>query len=225
MEIFHSDVDAPLPSARFYCRRAKRWLDVAFAALLMLFIWPILVGSMLLVKRDGGPALFAHWRIGRGGRPFVLWKIRTMQVHAEGWLTKYLDSCPNAAAEWAEHRKLAKDPRVTAIGRFLRRWKIDELPQLWNVALGEMSLVGPRPVTKSELDDFPDHRQVFEHCRPGITGPWQINGISTYSRRISQDKEYAMHVSLALDLNVMLKTPAAILRSGAVRLVQKAQEE
>ena len=198
---------------------AKRALDIAGAALLLaLFALPMLVIA-LLVRMDGGPAFYAHPRVGRGGRVFGCLKFRSMVTDSEARLAALLASDEAARAEWAEHRKLRRDPRVTRIGRFLRASSLDELPQLINVLKGEMSLVGPRPVQAAELAQY--YGAAAEHymlVRPGITGPWQVSGRSetSYDRRVALDVAYATQPSLIEDIRILLRTPLAVLaRRGA----------
>jgi exopolysaccharide production protein ExoY len=198
---------------------AKRALDIVVAfALLVLLAVPMLVIAAL-VRADGGPALFSHTRVGRGGKPFGCLKFRTMVVDAEARLAALLAADEAASAEWAATRKLRNDPRVTRIGRFLRATSLDELPQLINVLKGEMSLVGPRPVQAAELATY--YGAAAEHyqlVRPGITGPWQISGRSDtgYERRVALDVAYATRPSLLEDLRILALTPKAVLaRRGA----------
>lgn len=198
---------------------AKRAMDVAVAGLaLALLALPMLV-LVLLVRADGGPAFFAHKRVGKGGKLFGCLKFRSMVPDAEQKLNKVLESDPAAREEWATSRKLKNDPRVTRTGKFLRATSLDELPQLINVLKGEMSLVGPRPVTQAELTaNYGAAAEHYQLVRPGITGPWQVSGRSetTYDRRVALDVAYATQPSLLTDLRVLLATPAAVLlRRGA----------
>ena len=193
-------------------------MDIVIAALALLLLSPLLIGASLLVLLDGGPVLFAHERVGRDGRSFRCWKLRTMVSGAETLLTEYLSYHPMAQHEWLVAQKLAFDPRATAIGRALRRSSIDEIPQLLNVLRGEMSLVGPRPVTREELLRYGDEAMRYMSVRPGLTGPWQISGRSGvgYQARIALDVEYARHHSLIGDILILLKTPRVVFsRRGA----------
>lgn len=198
---------------------AKRALDIAGASALLLALLVPLLLIALLVRADGGPVLFAHRRIGRGGRPFGCLKFRTMVPDAERRLAALLEADPDARAEWEATRKLRRDPRVTWIGRFLRASSLDELPQLINVLRGEMSLVGPRPVLDVELSTY--YGVAAEHyrsVRPGLTGLWQVSGRSdtSYATRVALDVAYITRPSLREDLRILLRTPAAILlRRGA----------
>ncbi|TDH61068.1 sugar transferase [Dankookia rubra] len=199
----------------------KRGLDILGAGLLLLLILPVLLPIILIVRRDGGPALYSHTRIGRAGRPFPCLKFRSMVLDAETRLAELLASDPAAAEEWATRRKLPHDPRITRIGAFLRRTSLDELPQLLNVLRGEMSLVGPRPVVQEELDLHYSPAAAAMYCemRPGITGLWQISGRSdtTYAERVMLDTRYVRGWSLLFDLHILCKTiPAVLKRRGAV---------
>ena len=199
----------------------KRCLDILGAGALLLISLPIFLGIALIVRRDGGPVLFRHTRVGFGGRTFPCLKFRSMVTDAEKRLAKLLAEDPVAAEEWATRRKLPHDPRITRIGAFLRRTSLDELPQLLNVLRGEMSLVGPRPVVREELDLHynPAAAAAYAETRPGITGLWQISGRSdtTYAERVTLDTRYAREWSLALDIKILLRTvPAVLKRRGAV---------
>lgn len=198
--------------------RAKRLLDIVLASFLIFLTFPLLLGISLLVAMDGGPVLFKHHRIGRYGAGFGCLKFRTMILGAEECLDEYLSYHPEARAEWERDRKLTFDPRVTKIGRFLRISSLDELPQLLNVLRGEMSIVGPRPVTQEELAQYGGVAKLYRSVRPGITGLWQISGRNdtTYAARVSLDERYVRNWSLALDLGILLRTPVVVLaRRGA----------
>jgi len=198
---------------------AKRAMDLAIAGVLLaLLALPMLIIAAI-ARADGGPALFAHTRIGRAGRKFGCLKFRSMVVDAERRLAELLERDADAAAEWEATRKLKNDPRVTRIGKFLRATSLDELPQLINVLKGEMSLVGPRPVTATELAaNYGAAAEHYQLVRPGITGPWQVSGRSetSYDRRVALDVAYATQPSLVTDIRLLLATPAAVLlRRGA----------
>ena len=200
-------------------RGLKLGLDFVIAALALIFLSPLLLAIAVYVKCDGGPALYAQRRIGRGGRHFRCWKFRTMVVGAEQKLQALLASDPAAAAEWARTQKLTADPRVTGVGAVLRRTSLDELPQLLNVLGGDMSLVGPRPITDAEVERYADDIECYYAVRPGVTGLWQVSGRSetTYARRVQLDVRYVRNWSLLQDLSILLKTiPAVLLRRGAV---------
>jgi exopolysaccharide production protein ExoY len=167
---------------------------------------------------SAGPALFRHRRVGFNGKHFDCLKFRTMVTDAPERLRQLLDSDPVAAAEWTANRKLRYDPRVTAIGASLRKSSLDELPQLFNVLRGEMSIVGPRPVTEEELVRYSGAVNAYLACRPGITGLWQVSGRSTttYNKRIACDTFYARNWSMTLDAKIVIVTiPALLLSDGA----------
>ncbi len=198
----------------------KRSMDVVGALALLLACLPVFLALAILIRRDGGPAFYAHPRIGRQGRRFGCLKFRSMVVDADRRLAALLESDPAARAEWEATRKLRHDPRVTRVGRFLRSTSLDELPQLLNVLRGEMSLVGPRPVTAAELEVQYGAAAATHYAsvRPGITGPWQVSGRSdtSYASRVALDVHYATNPSIWTDIRILLHTPVAVLlRRGA----------
>ena len=198
---------------------AKRAMDIAIAGTALILAAPFFIVVSLLVRADGGPAFYAHPRVGRGGTIFGCLKFRSMVVDSKERLEALLAADPAARAEWEQTRKLRHDPRVTRIGRFLRATSLDELPQLINVLRGEMSVVGPRPVTQAELDSY--YGAAAAHyltVRPGITGLWQVSGRSetSYDQRVALDVAYVSQPSLLADIRILLKTPVAVLsRRGA----------
>ncbi len=196
-----------------YPRHIKRAFDLAMVLLALPVALPLIAAAWLLVRLDGGPGFFGHVRIGRGGRPFTCWKIRTMHRDASARLAALLLSDPAVAQAWNSHGKLPVDPRITPVGRILRRLSIDELPQVWNVLCGDMSIVGPRPVTLPELDRYGTRRRYYLACRPGITGLWQVSGRNrlTYDDRVALDQAYAERITLASDLSVILRTVPTVL--------------
>jgi exopolysaccharide production protein ExoY len=169
------------------------------------------------VVTSPGPALFRHRRVGFKGRHFDCLKFRTMVTDAPERLHQLLESDPLAAAEWVTNRKLRHDPRVTAIGAILRKASLDELPQLFNVLKGDMSIVGPRPVTDEELVRYSSAVNAYLACRPGITGLWQVSGRSatTYNKRIACDTFYANNWSMSLDAKILIVTVPAVLLSDS----------
>ncbi|HEX5959373.1 MAG TPA: sugar transferase [Hyphomicrobiaceae bacterium] len=194
---------------------AKRVIDIALAGTALLFLTPVmLVIAGLIRLLMGGPVIFRHGRIGHQGRPFVCYKFRTMACDADELLARHLAANPAAAREWRVNRKLAHDPRVTPLGHLLRKSSIDELPQLFNVLRGEMSLVGPRPIVPEEMVLYGRRIGVYLGVRPGITGLWQVCGRNSvsYRARIARDCYYVRHWSLKLDLALMLKTIPAVLK-------------
>jgi exopolysaccharide production protein ExoY len=199
----------------------KRMFDVLFAFFGLLFLIPLLAPVALAIKlADGGPIFFGHVRAGRYSKPFLCWKFRSMRVDSAEILQRHLAENPAAAEEWRQFQKLQNDPRVTLLGRFLRASSIDELPQLINVLRGEMSLVGPRPVPKAELDDrYGKQRRYYLLMRPGLTGLWQISGRSntTYEQRIAYDKQYATQWSFKKDIEIIVKTLPAVLKADGAK--------
>ena len=215
------DAAAPegLSKAKLTALAAKRALDVTLALIAILVLLPVFVMLAVIVKLDGGPAFYSHTRIGRGGREFGCLKFRSMVRNSDDALRTYLQGNPTARAEWEHGRKLKFDPRVTKIGDILRRTSLDELPQIFNVLRGEMSLVGPRPVVKDELELYGEARADYMKVRPGITGLWQVSGRSelSYDSRVALDRSYVRQWSLASDLAILAATvPAVLLRRGAV---------
>jgi lipopolysaccharide/colanic/teichoic acid biosynthesis glycosyltransferase len=197
----------------------KRSADMLIAGTALLMLSPLFALLMVMVATDGGPVFYRHKRIGRGGIAFGCLKFRTMIPNAEQYLESYLASNEEAAEEWARDQKLSFDPRVTRVGRVLRAASMDELPQLVNVICGEMSLVGPRPVTEVELSThYGDTAPLYKSVYPGITGLWQVSGRNdvSYEARVAMDEAYVRRRSLLLDLMILLKTPVAVLsRKGA----------
>jgi len=200
-------------------QRVKRVLDIVFALVLGILALPVAaLIAIAIVLESPGPLFFTQYRIGKGNRRFRLWKFRSMAPDAEQALWVYLEKHPAAAVEWWRRRKLKNDPRVTRVGRFLRRTSLDELPQLWNVLRGEMSLVGPRPVVEEEIARYGPAFSLYLQVTPGLTGLWQVSGRNntSYRRRTELDSEYIRKWTLGLDLKVLLKTvPVVLGRRGA----------
>lgn len=197
----------------FYGRRGKRVLDVAGAITLLLLFSPIILVISLLQLTQAGGVLFTHTRIGRFGEEFGCLKFRTMAPDADQRLKNLLDSDLGAREEWRDTRKLTDDPRITGLGNLLRRSSMDELPQLLNVLRGEMSLVGPRPVTASELSKYGEARHSYLALRPGLTGKWQVSGRNdvSYDERVQLDQAYASNLGLLVDLTILVQTVAVVL--------------
>ncbi len=204
--------------AGFYRQTGKRAFDVLVCCLMLPFIAP-LIGLLLCIAAVAGPSgFFAHPRVGKGGRVFKCWKIRTMGRDADRDLRAALTRCAHLRKEWSEKRKLSNDPRILPFGRFLRRTSLDELPQIWNVIVGDMSLVGPRPVTRAELHHYKASKAKYLALRPGITGLWQIAGRRSgcYVQRVNLDVAYLARMSFSTDLAILAKTlPEVIRRSGS----------
>jgi exopolysaccharide production protein ExoY len=195
---------------------SKRIIDLILAAFGILLLAPLFVLCYVLTKASSsGPVLFRHRRVGFSGRHFDCLKFRTMSIDAQERLRALLESDPLAAAEWETGRKLRYDPRITTIGAILRKSSLDELPQLFNVLRGEMSIVGPRPVTDEELDLYTTSVGAYLACRPGITGLWQVSGRSTttYEKRVACDAFYVRNWSIALDAKILIVTIPSMLMS------------
>jgi len=205
---------APLPSG-LYRRYFKRGLDGLSVLLAIPIVLPLVLILGLLIRLDGGPVFFCQDRIGRHGRVFRLWKLRSMQVDAERRLEEHLAADPAARAEWDETQKLKVDPRITPLGRLLRKTSLDELPQLWNVLRGDMSLVGPRPMLPDQEPLYPGTGlRAYYSLRPGLTGFWQISARNeaSFAARAVHDVLYARRMSLLTDLLVLAATVRVVLR-------------
>jgi Undecaprenyl-phosphate galactose phosphotransferase WbaP len=196
-------------------RRVKRAFDLALAALLALAAaLPALAIAVAIALDSRGPVFFRHTRVGKGRRPFTLWKFRSMREDAGARLAEYLAADPNRAREWERTHKLRADPRVTRVGRFLRKTSLDELPQLWNVLRGEMSLIGPRPIVSQEAAKYGVGFALYAQVLPGLTGLWQVSGRNDtyFSRRVDLDCQYIRNWTVALDLKILLKTAGVVAR-------------
>jgi len=197
----------------------KRVVDVFVAATTIILALPMLLLIAGFIKMTSkGPILFGHTRIGRRGKPFKAWKFRTMFKGADEILREHLDSDAAARAEWDETQKLKHDPRVTAIGRLLRRTSLDELPQTWNVLVGDMSIVGPRPIINEEVRRYGAALKQYATVKPGITGLWQVSGRNdvSYQQRVQLDQFYIRHWSPWLDIHILAKTVVVLIkRKGA----------
>jgi len=192
----------------------KRLMDLIITCPLIFFLAPLMAVIWLLLKVfEPGPALFSHQRIGRGGRAFMVYKFRTMRTDASERLEQLLSADPGAAAEWATYQKLRNDPRVTRFGQFLRRSSLDELPQLLNILRGDMSVLGPRPVTLSEMRRYGAFRHYYAAVRPGLIGLWQVRGRNalTYNQRVALDVEYVKTWSLWKDLKILIEAVPLVL--------------
>lgn len=204
------------PSLQAWLARSR---DLAGAASLLLLCLPLILGLAIVIwMTDGGPPFFAHSRIGRDGKAFKCYKLRSMHRNAESRLAQLLSDNPALRSEWAHNRKLSRDPRVTWFGSFLRSSSLDELPQLLNVIDGTMSLVGPRPIVLEELERYGRHTDCYLRCKPGLTGVWQVSGRSdtSYRRRVAADRLYLRRRSFIFDGKLLLSTlPAVFTRKGA----------
>ena len=192
-----------------------RVLDITLILLAAPYILLAFLIFAILVKLDSpGPVFFRQIRIGRFGRKFPVYKFRTMVQNADQVLQDYLDKSPELRVEWLATHKLKQDPRVTRLGALLRTWSIDELPQLWNILIGDMSLVGPRPIVDAEVEKYGKCFELYIQVRPGLTGLWQVSGRNntTYERRVELDEFYVRNRSLKLDLQILLKTVLVVLK-------------
>jgi Undecaprenyl-phosphate galactose phosphotransferase WbaP len=200
-------------------RFVKRTIDVVVASIALGASLPALAALALLVKSTSrGPVFFSHKRIGLEGKPFRAWKFRTMYRDGDRILEAYFSKNPEARVEWEREQKLREDPRVTGIGSVLRRLSLDELPQLWNVLKGEMSLVGPRPIVDAEVEKYGKVFPLYTGVKPGISGLWQVSGRNdtTYEQRVALDRYYVRNWSPWLDVYILAKTVAVVLkREGA----------
>jgi len=186
----------------------KRTLDISGSLFLLGILAPVFLVFSLIIRRDGGRAFYGQERVGKGGRTFVCYKFRSMVVDADKKLKLLLESDSQAREEWEKNFKLKDDPRITRLGRFLRRTSLDELPQLWNVLVGEMSLVGPRPVVPDELSRYGTRQNYYLLVRPGMTGLWQVSGRNDaeYERRVALDTWYVKNWSVWTDVAILFKT-------------------
>jgi len=202
------------PSEFFRYRMIKRCCDVFLVLISMPVMLPILgVVSAVVMLSSPGPIFYSHRRIRKSGAFFSMWKFRTMCVNSAEVLEDYLMQHPNAHTEWNETHKLRKDPRITPLGGFLRRYSLDELPQLWNVLVGQMSLVGPRPIVAAEVEKYGDCFECYCRVKPGLTGLWQVSGRSelSYAERVALDCEYVERWSLTKDFVILLRTFASVV--------------
>ncbi|HVG27168.1 MAG TPA: sugar transferase [Acidobacteriaceae bacterium] len=209
----------PGPEQMFRYRVLKRCMDIV-VVLLLSPVWLPLLGVVAAMVRlsSPGPIFFSHRRIRRHGEFFSMWKFRTMCINSGEVLENYLNANGEARAEWRKMHKLRCDPRVTRVGRFLRKTSLDELPQMWNVLTGTMSLVGPRPIVAAEVEKYGEFFADYCLVKPGITGLWQVSGRSelTYPQRVQLDRQYAHHWTLRADLMILVRTLSSVVnRDGA----------
>ncbi|MSU91733.1 sugar transferase [Rhodobacteraceae bacterium 2CG4] len=214
-----TDSLAPLKSGRerhsstgLYAQFGKRLLDITLVLLAMPIVLPLIAGLAVWIGLQGHSPFFVQDRVGKGGGVFRLWKLRTMVPDAEAALEAYLSANPEARREWDTRQKLAHDPRILPCGHFLRAASLDELPQLWNVLKGDMSLIGPRPMMPSQVRLYPG--RAYYALRPGISGLWQVSQRNecSFEGRSSYDTEYFHRLSLPTDLGVLLRTVSVVLR-------------
>ena len=207
------------PAGLFRYRVLKRVLDlvlVLLAAPVLLFVMAVI--AALIKLNSPGPVFYSHRRIRQNGAFFSMWKFRTMCVNSAEVLEEYLAKHPDARAEWTRSHKLRFDPRITRLGVFLRKYSLDELPQIWNVVTGQMSLVGPRPIVAAEIEKYKGTFGAYCRVKPGLTGLWQVSGRSmlTYDQRVSLDQRYVDGWTLRGDLEILVRTlPCVMAQDGA----------
>ena len=201
----------------YFVKRLSDYL-IGIALFFVLAI-PLLIIAIAIRMTSAGPGIFKQERIGRRGKPFLCYKFRTMHKDAEERLQTILESNPSAKTEWDTHWKLRNDPRVTSIGSFLRKTSLDELPQIFNVLKGDMSLVGPRPYLPSEWDAIKEYSELIHSVPPGITGLWQVSGRSnsSYEQRLNYDSWYVRNWNMWLDMVIMMKTVKVVLKKEGAR--------
>lgn len=197
-----------------FWRILKAVFDRIGALFGLVIFCPVFLIAIFKIRRDGGPAFYAHERIGKNGIPFKCWKFRSMSVNGDGILKQHLEENPESRKEWEADFKLRDDPRVTPIGKFLRKTSLDELPQFWNVLKGEMSLVGPRPVIEEERVYYAEAWADYLSVKPGLTGLWQVSGRNDigYEQRVAFDSQYIREWSLLKDISILLKTVTVVIR-------------
>ena len=191
----------------------KRMFDTALVIIAAPIVVLVVGVLAVCIAFDGANPFYSQQRVGRGGRLYKMWKLRSMVVNADAQLETYLASAPSARAEWDSTQKLKVDPRITRFGRILRKSSLDELPQLWNVLTGDMALVGPRPMMPCQRDLYPG--SAYYRLRPGITGPWQVSrrNESTFADRARFDTDYDRTLSFGTDINLLAATVNVVLRA------------
>ena len=203
-----------VPATLFRYRVIKRVMDLLVAVVAMVVLAPLMLVIITLVRfTSPGPIFFSHRRISKNGAFFSMWKFRTMCVDSAEVLDHYLAMHPEARAEWNLTHKLKQDPRVTSVGLFLRRYSLDELPQIWNVFTGRMSIVGPRPIVAAEVEKYGEFFDHYCRVKPGVTGLWQVSGRSkvSYPNRVRLDCEYVEHWTLFRDFKILLATAKSVV--------------
>jgi len=204
------------PQKGLYRTGIKRVFDIAFVLCTCVIVLPLVALLCVLVALDGGSPFYVQQRVGLNGRVFRMVKLRSMVEDADRRLADYLSANPAAATEWARTQKLRHDPRVTWIGRVIRRTSLDELPQFWNVLVGDMSVVGPRPMMPSQRDLYPG--QAYYALRPGVTGLWQIGARNntSFASRARFDADYYKLMGFWADLSIILRTVRVVFRGTGV---------
>ncbi len=204
------------PRRSMYRQIAKRAFDLSFLLVACIVVVPAVAILALIVMTDGGNPFYVQRRVGKNGKTFSMLKLRSMVIDADRKLLAHLRADPCARAQWDETQKLQDDPRITRFGRLMRKTSLDELPQFWNVLMGDMSVVGPRPMMPSQRDLYPG--QAYYAMKPGVTGFWQVGdrNNTTFAARARFDAAYYDQVSLGTDLMVILKTIRCVLRGTGV---------
>jgi exopolysaccharide production protein ExoY len=205
-----------LPTTRIQYSLVKRAIDILIVCAMLPCLIPLVLLVALVARVSSrGPLFYSQKRLGRFGREFRLWKFRSMYVNADEILREHLAANPEARREWAESRKLKDDPRVTPLGNFLRKTSLDELPQLFNVLAGSMSLVGPRPIVAEERVRYGGAYFFYTSAKPGLSGLWQVSGRSdlTYDQRVALDEQYVRSWSVVRDIKILWQTASAVWHS------------
>ncbi|MDA5094649.1 sugar transferase [Aliiroseovarius sp. KMU-50] len=212
-QISHRDAveDLPKPEAGYYSRFGKRVLDIFIVLVSLPLVLPIIAISACVVMLDGSNPFYAQKRVGRGNKVFWMWKLRSMVPNAKETLSRVLNKDRAARLEWEKNQKLKNDPRITWFGHYIRKFSVDELPQIWNVLRGEMSIVGPRPMMPEQRSLYPG--RSYYRFRPGLTGFWQVSdrNESSFAARSDHDRKYAKRVSIKTDILVILSTVKVVL--------------
>ena len=198
-------------------KSVKRVFDLVISTIGLIMLSPIFLILAIIVKLDSkGPVFFAHTRYGKNGKKFKMYKFRTMYENAQDMIN---DFTPEQMKEWKENFKLQDDPRITKVGKFLRKTSLDELPQIVNIIKGDLSIIGPRPVIEEELEKYGENKEKFLSVTPGLTGYWQANGRSstTYKQRMEMELYYIDHISPKLDFKIFFKTIESVIKKeGAI---------
>lgn len=207
---------------KLFYRFIKRLIDIIGGLVGVIILIPMTIAIYIankLSKQNNGPLFYEQLRIGKNGKIFRIYKYRTMVVGADKILKKYLDDNEEARIEFTEKRKLSNDPRITKLGKFLRKTSIDEFPQFINVLKGDMSIIGPRPLVEGELDEHNGNHEIYESVRPGISGWWAVNGRSdtTYEERIKLEYYYAENFGLWLDIKCIIKTVISVVKKKGAK--------
>lgn len=198
-------------------RVVKRILDIVLASIGLVVLSPFFLLVGIIIKIDSkGPVFFAHDRIGKNGKPFKMYKFRTMHKNAQEMIKDFTEE---QMKEWKENYKLKDDPRITKVGNILRKTSLDELPQIWNIIKGDLSIIGPRPIVTDELKKYGENKEKFLSVTPGLTGYWQANGRSdtTYEERMEMELYYVDHISWKLDIKIFFKTIIAVIKKEGAR--------